>query len=100
MERPHCEDAQPHGLADTTGPNEPYGSYARHAEGSGTFVFSSCFWTHLEHFQKEAREHFGCDTLDGAELENQGSDGTVFTHWEKRVFEVMFAVGHYFLCVV
>lgn len=37
--------------------------------------------------QQEAREHFGCNDLEGAELENQGGDGTVFTHWEKRLFE-------------
>lgn len=37
--------------------------------------------------RQEARDHFGCDSLEGAELENQGGDGTVLTHWEKRVFE-------------
>uniref|UniRef100_A0A914REA0 Leishmanolysin-like peptidase n=1 Tax=Parascaris equorum TaxID=6256 RepID=A0A914REA0_PAREQ len=26
-------------------------------------------------------------TLEGAELENQGGDGTALTHWEKRLFE-------------
>uniref|UniRef100_A0A158P6U1 Leishmanolysin-like peptidase n=1 Tax=Angiostrongylus cantonensis TaxID=6313 RepID=A0A158P6U1_ANGCA len=35
----------------------------------------------------EARRHFACDSLEGAELENQGGDGTALTHWEKRVFE-------------
>lgn len=34
------------------------------------------------------REHFGCSTLEGAELENQGHIGTALTHWEKRLFEV------------
>ncbi|GBP23418.1 Leishmanolysin-like peptidase [Eumeta japonica] len=33
------------------------------------------------------REHFNCSTLEGAELEDQGGDGTAITHWEKRVFE-------------
>lgn len=37
---------------------------------------------------KEVREHFNCSTLEGAELEDQGEEGTVLTHWEKRVFEV------------
>ncbi|VDM52059.1 unnamed protein product [Angiostrongylus costaricensis] len=35
----------------------------------------------------EARRHFACGSLEGAELENQGGDGTALTHWEKRVFE-------------
>ena len=35
----------------------------------------------------EARRHFACDTLEGAELENQGGEGTALTHWEKRIFE-------------
>ena len=38
--------------------------------------------------QEEVRLHFGCPTLEGAELEDQGEDGTLLTHWEKRVFEV------------
>ncbi|KAL4708348.1 hypothetical protein ACJJTC_016450 [Scirpophaga incertulas] len=36
---------------------------------------------------KEVREHFNCSELEGAELEDQGGDGTHLTHWEKRVFE-------------
>lgn len=36
---------------------------------------------------KEAREYFNCSLLEGAELEDQGEEGTVLTHWEKRVFE-------------
>lgn len=39
---------------------------------------------------QEVREHFGCEQLEGAELEDQGEDGTALTHWEKRVFEVKF----------
>lgn len=38
--------------------------------------------------QQEARLHFNCLDLEGAELENQGGDGTALTHWEKRLFEV------------
>lgn len=37
---------------------------------------------------EEARNHFGCPDLEGAELEDQGDEGTSLTHWEKRVFEV------------
>ena len=38
--------------------------------------------------QEEVRRHYGCDTLSGAELEDQGEEGTALTHWEKRLFEV------------
>ena len=37
---------------------------------------------------REVRSHFGCATLEGAELEDQGGDGTALTHWEKRIFQV------------
>ncbi|KAG8291644.1 hypothetical protein J6590_055212 [Homalodisca vitripennis] len=36
---------------------------------------------------QEVRDHFNCSTLEGAELEDQGEEGTALTHWEKRVFE-------------
>lgn len=36
---------------------------------------------------REVRAHFNCNTLEGAELEDQGHDGTSMTHWEKRLFE-------------
>lgn len=32
-----------------------------------------------------ARAHFGCATLDGLELEDQGGSGTAGSHWEKRL---------------
>ena len=35
----------------------------------------------------KVRRHYGCDTLTGAELEDQGEEGTALTHWEKRLFE-------------
>ena len=44
--------------------------------------------SHLSILQEEVRRHFNCSTLEGAELEDQGLDGTALTHWEKRVFEV------------
>lgn len=37
---------------------------------------------------QEARDHFDCADLEGAELEDQGGEGTALTHWEKRIFEV------------
>ncbi|XP_026805367.1 leishmanolysin-like peptidase [Rhopalosiphum maidis] len=36
---------------------------------------------------EEVRKHFNCSYLEGAELEDQGEDGTALTHWEKRIFE-------------
>ncbi|KAL1492801.1 hypothetical protein ABEB36_010985 [Hypothenemus hampei] len=36
---------------------------------------------------EEVREYFNCSELEGAELEDQGEEGTALTHWEKRVFE-------------
>nr|CDJ81504.1 Peptidase M8 domain containing protein [Haemonchus contortus] len=37
--------------------------------------------------REEARRHFNCSTLEGAELENQEISGTLGSHWEKRAFE-------------
>lgn len=39
---------------------------------------------------KEIRDHFSCQKLEGAELEDQGGEGTALTHWEKRVLEVKY----------
>ncbi|RZC41773.1 leishmanolysin-like peptidase, partial [Asbolus verrucosus] len=36
---------------------------------------------------REVRDYFNCQELEGAELEDQGEEGTALTHWEKRVFE-------------
>ena len=35
----------------------------------------------------KSRKHYGCASLSGAELEDQGEEGTA--HWEKRLFEVL-----------
>ncbi|GFO20316.1 leishmanolysin-like peptidase, partial [Plakobranchus ocellatus] len=43
----------------------------------------------------EVRQHFNCSSLEGAELEDQGIDGTALTHWEKRVFENEAMTGTY-----
>lgn len=40
------------------------------------------------HVVDEVRRFFNCSELEGAELEDQGEEGTALTHWEKRVFEV------------
>ncbi|XP_063706190.1 leishmanolysin-like peptidase [Culicoides brevitarsis] len=37
--------------------------------------------------REEARRHFNCSKLEGAELEDQGGEGTALTHWEKRILE-------------
>uniref|UniRef100_UPI00358E0BC2 leishmanolysin-like peptidase n=1 Tax=Myxine glutinosa TaxID=7769 RepID=UPI00358E0BC2 len=39
----------------------------------------------------EGRKHFGCPSLEGVELENQGGVGTELNHWEMRLLgnEVM-----------
>lgn len=42
---------------------------------------------------QEVRSHFNCSTLEGAELEDQGEEGTALTHWEKRVFEVSLSIN-------
>lgn len=36
---------------------------------------------------EEVRNHFNCSRLEGAELEDQGGEGTALTHWEKRILE-------------
>ncbi|XP_064400256.1 leishmanolysin-like peptidase [Halichondria panicea] len=35
---------------------------------------------------REVRAHFGCESLEGAELENQGGGAVAGRHWENRVF--------------
>ena len=32
-----------------------------------------------------ARAHFGCDNLDGVELENKGEVGAIGSHWERVI---------------
>jgi len=40
-----------------------------------------------------ARKHFGCNTADGIELENQGGLGTAGSHWEMRTMAGDFMIG-------
>lgn len=49
---------------------------------------------------QEVREHFGCDQLEGAELEDQGGEGTALTHWEKRILEVSGLAWRFFFFFV
>jgi len=43
-----------------------------------------------------AKKHFGCDSIVGVELENQGGSGSAGSHWESRVMlgDVMIAVSY------
>jgi len=40
-----------------------------------------------------ARKHFGCNNLEGVELEDQGGEGTKNSHWESRVMLGDFMIG-------
>lgn len=42
---------------------------------------------------EKAKEQFGCSTLSGVELENQGGTGTAGDHWEKRIYMNDFMTG-------
>lgn len=42
---------------------------------------------------EEVRRHFGCATLEGAEIENGGGSGTAGSHWEKTRFGLEYMVG-------
>lgn len=37
--------------------------------------------------QREVRNHFGCSTAIGAEVEDQGGSGTAGSHFEKRIYQ-------------
>ena len=48
--------------------------------------------------------HFGCATLQGVELENQGGSGTAMDHWEQRILGVsstieLIIVQEYIICL-
>ena len=40
--------------------------------------------------------HFGCATLQGVELENQGGSGTAMDHWEHRILGVSATIEYYY----
>ena len=37
--------------------------------------------------QAEGKQYFGCESLVGVQLEDQGDSGTAGSHWEKRILE-------------
>ena len=47
-----------------------------------------------------AQAHFGCSTLKGVELENQGGEGTSGNHWEMRTMLGDYIIGESFEDVV
>jgi leishmanolysin len=42
---------------------------------------------------REARSYFGCEDMDGIEIEDDGGPGTAGTHWEKRVYNQELVAG-------
>lgn len=65
----------------------------------GGFVKKSIDMMVTPRVRAEAQRHFDCDELEGAELEDQGGEGTALTHWEKRVLEVRVRV-YYLLYMI
>ena len=49
--------------------------------------------------REEVRRHYNCNKLSGAELEDQGEEGTALTHWEKRLFEVNNRIIQYYVTI-
>ncbi len=43
--------------------------------------------------QAWARKYYGCDSVLGVELENQGGSGTQYSHWEKRTANNEYMTG-------
>ena len=41
----------------------------------------------------KAKIHYGCDNLEGVELEHYGSVGTAFSHWSKRYMNEDYMIG-------
>lgn len=40
----------------------------------------------LEPLAKRLQQYFNCPTIEGAYLENQGSPGSIGSHFERRLF--------------
>jgi len=40
----------------------------------------------LEPLAQRMRRYFGCPTIKGAYLENQGAPGSIGSHFERRIF--------------
>lgn len=44
--------------------------------------------------KKFVRDHFACEDLEGAELEDYGTNITAGAHWEERLFMVRCSTHH------
>ena len=55
---------------------------------SGGYINKDIHVVVTERVREAVAAHFNCNLLEGAELEDQGIEGTALAHWEKRVFEV------------
>ena len=42
---------------------------------------------------EKAKLHFGCDNIEGIQLENQGASGTIGSHWETRYMLGDYMIG-------
>ena len=42
---------------------------------------------------EKAKQYFGCDSLTGVELEDQGGEGTAMGHWESRIMLGDYMIG-------
>lgn len=70
----------------------------RHASGGTVKVYRPGLQKEVQLVQtprvvQAAREHFGCPTLDGVEIEDMGGAGTAGSHWKKRLFYQEALVG-------
>lgn len=43
-----------------------------------------------------AKAHFNCSSLVGVELENQGSSGSIGSHWERRIMNGDYMIGSFY----
>ena len=66
-----------------------YSSYSITVEARGHSVTMLTFPTMLA----RAKAAFGCDTMQGLELENYGATGTAGSHWDKRLMMYDYMVG-------
>jgi hypothetical protein len=52
-------------------------------------------WLVTPKIKEKVREHFGCRTMLGMPVENEGGSGSQGSHWERRLLgsEIMTASG-------
>ena len=50
-------------------------------------------WIITDRVREISREHFSCNTLNGAPLESLGGDGTVGSHWEDKYLMYDYMIG-------